>query len=203
MGDDEWQPPTDAELKLIQARRERSDQISKRMAEYLLKGYKMLGTCCPICATILLRDKGGHDYCIACRELDAECAKDKPECNDEAAMSQVREHSFLEQPSSRDLKPAQRVSTSTVDEVDSLNASDQPVVSLPHSSTINDPLCARSGTPIPFAHSSRVVQDKLQWATAELANSRSVEESIRLCQLVKASADALNSLQHLWTERHT
>lgn len=201
MGDDEWQPPTDAELKVIQARRERSDQISKRMAEYLLKGYKMLGTCCPICTTILLRDKEGHDYCIACREVDAECAKDKPECNDEAAMSQVREQSFLGQPSSRDVASTQRVSTSTVDEMDSLNASDQPVVS--HSSTVNIPLCTRNDVPMPLAHSSRVVQDKLQWATAELSNSRSVEESVRLCQLIKASADALNSLQHLWTERHT
>ena len=36
--DNDWKPPTEAEKKLIMARRERSDKISKRMAEYLLKG---------------------------------------------------------------------------------------------------------------------------------------------------------------------
>ena len=36
--DNDWKPPTEAEQKVLRARRERSDKISKRMAEYLLKG---------------------------------------------------------------------------------------------------------------------------------------------------------------------
>ena len=36
--DNEWKPPTEAEKKVLLAKRERSDKISKRMAEYLLKG---------------------------------------------------------------------------------------------------------------------------------------------------------------------
>ena len=36
--DNEWKPPTEAEKKVLLARRERSDKISKRMAECLLKG---------------------------------------------------------------------------------------------------------------------------------------------------------------------
>jgi len=36
-------------MKVIQARRERSDKISQLMGEYLLKGYKMLGIVCDIC----------------------------------------------------------------------------------------------------------------------------------------------------------
>lgn len=36
-------------MKLIEARRERSDKISKLMGDYLLKGYKMLGVTCPAC----------------------------------------------------------------------------------------------------------------------------------------------------------
>lgn len=47
--DYEWQPPTEAEMKIIQARRERSNRISKLMGDYLLKGYKMLGTSCTKC----------------------------------------------------------------------------------------------------------------------------------------------------------
>ena len=47
--DNEWQPPTEAEMKIMQARRERSEKISKIMGAYLLKGYKMLGSNCPEC----------------------------------------------------------------------------------------------------------------------------------------------------------
>ena len=51
--DFEWQPPSEAELKIIQARRERSDKISKLMGDYLLKGYKMLGITCTECGVSL------------------------------------------------------------------------------------------------------------------------------------------------------
>lgn len=47
--DFEWEPPTEAEMKVIRARRERQDKISKLMGHYLLKGYKMLGDCCDVC----------------------------------------------------------------------------------------------------------------------------------------------------------
>ena len=47
--DDQWNPPTEAEMKVIEARRERSDRISKIMGSYLLKGYKMLATECAKC----------------------------------------------------------------------------------------------------------------------------------------------------------
>lgn len=36
-------------MKVIQARRERQDKISKLMGDYLLKGYKMLGETCGQC----------------------------------------------------------------------------------------------------------------------------------------------------------
>ena len=48
--DYEWQPPSEAEMKILQARRERSDRISKLMGDYMLKGYKMLGICCQECS---------------------------------------------------------------------------------------------------------------------------------------------------------
>lgn len=45
----DWEPPTAAEMKVIQARRERQDKISQLMGDYLLKGYKMLDECCDVC----------------------------------------------------------------------------------------------------------------------------------------------------------
>ncbi|XP_076099654.1 uncharacterized protein LOC143069087 isoform X1 [Mytilus galloprovincialis] len=77
--DYEWQPPTDAERKVIQARRERSDKISSIMGEYLLKGYKMLGSTCQFCETILLETPIGEKYCIACKELDEDTQENIPE----------------------------------------------------------------------------------------------------------------------------
>ena len=68
--DAEWKPPTEAEQKVLQARRERSDKISKLMGEYLLKGHKMLATTCSKCSTIELQDKQGRKHCIACSEVD-------------------------------------------------------------------------------------------------------------------------------------
>ena len=98
--DNDWRPPTEAEKKVLMAKRERSDKISKRMAEYLLKGmtyltrrysindilchlliiitlfanlmlgYKMLATTCRVCDTIELQDKQDKIFCIACTEID-------------------------------------------------------------------------------------------------------------------------------------
>ncbi|XP_072031617.1 protein ZNRD2-like [Amphiura filiformis] len=90
--DFEWTPPTEAELKVIQAKRERADKISKLMGDYLLKGYKMLGTTCKTCDTILLKDRQQRDYCVACSELETEHAKDDPALSQQAAISQVQEH---------------------------------------------------------------------------------------------------------------
>ena len=35
--DDDWTPPSEAEMKVLTAKRERSDKISKLMGDYLLK----------------------------------------------------------------------------------------------------------------------------------------------------------------------
>ncbi|KAM8900205.1 protein ZNRD2 [Spinachia spinachia] len=99
-GDDkdfDWEPPTEAEMKVIQARRERQDKISKLMGDYLLKGYRMLGECCDVCGTILLQDKQHKNYCVSCQELDSDVDKDNPALNAQAALSQVRERQLAAQ----------------------------------------------------------------------------------------------------------
>jgi len=93
--DDDWKPPSEAELKVIAAKRERSDKISKRMGDYLLKGYKMLATNCRICSTIELQDKQGHLYCVACQEIDShETSKDDPVLSEHAAEKVIAESAF-------------------------------------------------------------------------------------------------------------
>lgn len=92
MEDYDWKPPTEAELKVLEARRERMDKISGIMGDYLLKGYKMLSDVCGICSTILLEDRQRKTYCIACSEVDTmENVKDNPVLSDAAAQRLVQE----------------------------------------------------------------------------------------------------------------
>jgi hypothetical protein len=54
-----WEPPTEAETKVLQARRERQDRISRLMGDYLLRGYRMLGETCADCGVRRLRPVTG------------------------------------------------------------------------------------------------------------------------------------------------
>ncbi|XP_022656904.1 Sjoegren syndrome/scleroderma autoantigen 1 homolog isoform X2 [Varroa destructor] len=93
---DDWRPPTEAELKVIEARRERNDKISSIIGGYLLRGYKMLGETCELCDTIILETRQGVKYCVACHEVDAqETSKDDPVMNEQAARRLCQEHSAL------------------------------------------------------------------------------------------------------------
>jgi len=89
--DDDWEPVSAAEMKVIQAKQERSNKISKIMGDYLLKGYKMLASSCEDCGCILLQDKQSRLYCVACNECDVEGSKDDPALSQIAADSKIRE----------------------------------------------------------------------------------------------------------------
>ena len=105
--EDEWRPPTEAEMKVIQAKRERSDKISKVMGDYLLKGYKMLATSCPLCLTVQLQDKQGAKFCVACQEVDChETSKDDPAINQQAASRIIQEEAFSSSGLAPDPPPA-------------------------------------------------------------------------------------------------
>lgn len=93
--EDEWTPPTEAEMKVLAARRERSDKISKLMGDYLLKGFKMLASSCPQCMTVELQDRQGAKYCVACQEVDChETSKDNPAISQIAASRGIAEEAF-------------------------------------------------------------------------------------------------------------
>lgn len=221
-GDDEdfeWEPPTEAEMKVIQARRERQDKISKLMGDYLLKGYKMLGECCDVCGTILLQDKQQKNYCVSCQELDSDVDKDNPALNAQAALSQVRERQLA----------AQSPAPSQVPELNGAPSSSQASVSVPRpehcegaaaggraalpppavpspstpaSSTAlgptRPPVSPQSAALHPvLQEAEEAVLIKLRWATAQLQSSASLETSIQLCSLITSCASSLRSLKEL------
>ncbi|KAG9263224.1 Sjoegren syndrome/scleroderma autoantigen 1 isoform X1 [Astyanax mexicanus] len=219
--DFEWEPPTEAEMKVIQARRERQDKISKLMGDYLLKGYKMLGECCELCGTILLQDKQKKNYCVACQELDSDVDKDNPALNAQAALSQVRERQLASQPHPQangvlptDLplsitglpRPEHcegaasglRAPIPPLQPAMLPNTSGSPAFVLPPATqpATSSPSVLPQAHPV-LAHAEEAVLHKLRWATQELQQAVSVETSIQLCSLIRTCADSLRSLREL------
>ncbi|XP_054997694.1 protein ZNRD2 isoform X1 [Sorex araneus] len=189
--DSSWHTPTEAETKVLQARRERQDRISRLMGDYLLRGYRMLGETCEDCGTILLQDKQKKIYCVACQELDSDVDKDNPALNAQAALSQAREHQLA---STVELPPEGTGSTP------------QPPVPRPEHcegaaaglKAVQGPLLL--GLPPStdaVACTQEALLQKLNWASAELIPSTSLETSIQLCSLIRACAEALYCLRQL------
>ncbi|XP_033733904.1 protein ZNRD2-like [Pecten maximus] len=212
----EWEPPSEAEMKIITARRERSDKISKIMGDYLLKGYKMLGIVCDQCSTILMETKAREKYCITCKELDADTDKDNPVVNPAAARSQVFEgshstlesHSFSAEDSSTSegghpiqisLMPR---ATGQLTAPPSTTRAEVHHVDIPP--TFQGTLSSSSHSfPAPGTigqiqgEAVDSVCGKIQWASEELRAETNLQRCTQLCELIKASADAIRSLKDL------
>lgn len=175
---DTWAPPSESDMKILRARRERQDKISRMMGDYLLKGYRMLGESCETCGTILLQDRQKKLLCISCQELDSDTEKDNPVLNPQAALSQVREHQLSLQ-------------TNPVCEV-------QAVVT-PVTNFDSGPVDAvvLSNVPDPIVSAESALLDKLNWATHQLKETNSVEYSSQLCALIGTCAQSLKTLRDL------
>ncbi|XP_040036770.2 protein ZNRD2 [Gasterosteus aculeatus] len=225
-GDDkdfDWEPPTEAEMKVIQARRDRQDKISKLMGDYLLKGFRMLGECCDVCGTILLQDKQHKNYCVSCQELDSDVDKDNPALNAQAALSQVRERQLAAQSTAPSQAPELNGGPS------SSSSQASVLVPLPRPEhcegaaaggrALLPPPAIPSPAPLPptpalapprppvvpqnpplqsmLQEAEEAVLIKLRWATNQLQSSASLESSIQLCSLITSCANSLRSLKEL------
>ena len=202
-------------MKVIQAKRERSDKISKVMGDYLLKGYKMLATSCRICYTVELQDKQGGKFCVACQEVDChETSKDDPALSQQAASRIIEEEAFS--------------SVSTVSTVSASNSRSatlpartepQPSRARPASpvsplvlSDLTPPTSASLGArprltsrpPVCDSDSSLLAQtrdclrSKLAWTNSELEIVSSPERATQLVILAREIVQTLGlaSLQH-------
>ncbi|XP_029030248.1 protein ZNRD2 isoform X2 [Betta splendens] len=205
-------------MKVIQARRERQDKISKLMGDYLLKGYKMLGECCDLCGNILLQDRQQKNYCVSCQELDSDIDKDNPALNAQAALSQVRERQLAAQspaPTHAQLNDtssngqAQSVPQPRPEHCEGAAAGGRalqpppaPSPSVPPSTTVlpppRPPASPPSSTLRPvLQEAEEAVLTKLRWATTQLQSSTSLEASAQLCNLITSCATSLRSLKEL------
>ncbi|XP_061462440.1 protein ZNRD2 [Rhineura floridana] len=201
-GDDaEWEPPSEAELKVIQARRERQDKISKLMSDYLLKGYRMLGDCCEECGTILLQDKQKKLYCVACQELNSDVDKDNPALNAQAALSQVRERQLAA--TSEDATSLEYLSSlPTPRHVPRPEHCEGAAAGLRASAAapaLPVPVTV-SSCPLPvgaLAVAEEAILQKISWAGHELQQTTCIETSIQLCSLIRSCTESLKGIKEL------
>lgn len=225
--DDEysWTPPSEAEQKVIEARRERNNKISSIMGQYLLKGYKMLAITCPTCDTILLEDKQTNKYCIGCCEVDADTKKDNPAVSEEAARRTVEETHHRKQDKPVDSASStsqvftlpslqQRSSTSQYNNTNyqaQNNFHDnRPTTSnllcngysadSEDNMSVKSLKCHSSELQADLGNALSAVREKMVWATQQLQSSSSVENSQQLIGLIAESCKAITALQHLTTK---
>lgn len=194
----EWRPPTEAEKKVLAARRERSDKISKLMGDYLLKGYRMLATTCNSCGTIELQDKQGRLYCVACSEVDCdENSKDNPVLSASAASHQIAEEG--ERHVNVVPSTSSRISAEVLNRPTTISTvtSRTPQLSIAAPTTTSYTVTP-SGDVV--HESLAAVLDKMQSATRALATTDNVETSKNLVCLIKECADCILSLKHISPE---
>ncbi|XP_023212318.1 protein ZNRD2-like [Centruroides vittatus] len=198
-----WEPPSESEMKIIQARRDRQDKISSITGEYLLKGYKMLSTLCEICGTILLQNKQGANYCVACSEVDTEeHTKDDPALSNEAARKKAEEvhYSLIinDDPVPSTSSESSYLNMSTR----SVKAKHSPLLTTSKSSHVISsllgdklPELSDNSLQVCFADSLMVVREKMKWATEQLKTCQNINRSIQLCTLLKGCAEVMLSLK--------
>ena len=203
--EDEWTPPSEAEMKVIQAKRERSDKISKVMGDYLLKGYKMLATSCRICYTVELQDKQGGKFCVACQEVDChETSKDDPALSQQAASRIIEEEAFSSSNSRTNTLPA----PSDPGPVLSCPSPVTPLVTPALTPALTPPASASLGarprlTSRPasesdsslLAHTRDCLRSKLAWANSELEIVISPERATQLVILAREIVQTMLLLQ--------
>jgi hypothetical protein len=202
--DEDWVPPTEAELKVLAARRERSDKISKLMGDYMLKGYRMLATMCPLCDCVELQDRQGTKYCVACQEVDSqETSKDNPAVSERAASGVRAEEAFTTpRPPSPAPAPALPLGAAAFPSEGEGGAAprvrqDRPGRQLQTSSqswSSGAEAGASREERALLAHSQGVVRGKLAWATEQLRQCEDPEAAARLAALVRELAAALSAL---------
>ncbi|XP_039248563.2 protein ZNRD2-like [Styela clava] len=199
--DDDWTPPTAAEMKIIEARQERSNQISKLMGSYMLKGYRMLDKLCE-CGTIFLQDRDGTNYCVACNELESECAKDDPVLSSEAARVAALEGQ-KEEPSvnvNRErMALYQEIGGGTSAMPQDVNSMPDVPQKLSLTHEQGDASCDPMEESQCATHKTTIfeLQRQITTATKELQNCSSLELRIQLCNLIKSASEAIIALNNV------
>jgi uncharacterized Zn finger protein (UPF0148 family) len=97
---DEWKPPTAEEEREMAEKQKRHDEMSKRMGQMLLTGWKMLDEICPVTGEVpLMQHKDGRKFSVA---LNACIEEEKhKEGGEEAVEEAVEEAPVVSAPTTK------------------------------------------------------------------------------------------------------
>jgi uncharacterized Zn finger protein (UPF0148 family) len=162
---------------ILEHRRQRTNEITKKLGAYLLKGYCMLGDACPKCDCILLRAPDRQLLCVGCAEVDVDNVKEKKETtgkqndtspgeNDQrttSAQSVNKKKERIKRPKKRNHKAS---STYEGDSVSNENT-----------------------------NYSTQLENKLKWAVDELAKSQNPSRINAMCTVIVKLTESIKALK--------
>uniref|UniRef100_A0A8U7NGY6 Zinc ribbon domain containing 2 n=1 Tax=Corvus moneduloides TaxID=1196302 RepID=A0A8U7NGY6_CORMO len=172
-----------------EARRERQDRASRAMGGLLLRGYRMLGSACPRCGTILLQDKEQRLLCVTCQDPEGDLGRGLRIWGGEGPLPS---HSppLLSPPPPPAAPPPPAPRPEHCEGAAAAFRGAAPGPPEPP-----EPPESPGGGAVGAARAALL--QKLLWAAQELPRTASLEASAQLCGLVRACADALGGLQAL------
>jgi len=156
---------------IIEHRRIRNNEITKKLGAYLLKGYCMLSDACPECDCILLRTLDRQLLCVGCAEVDVENGKEnketpKPTGESDEHLSSAQSINKKKDRVKRSKKRNKKSSTCEIENVSNDNT-----------------------------NYSVQLENKLKWAVDELAKSQSPNRINTMCTVIIRLTEAVKALK--------
>ncbi|CAF1055169.1 unnamed protein product [Adineta steineri] len=156
---------------IIERRRLRNNEITKKLGFYLLKGYCMLSDACPACDCILLRTPERELLCVGCAEVDAEnikTNKDIPTENNDQRLTSAQSNDKKKDRAKRSKKRNKKTS-STTSEVDGMLNTN--------------------------SNYSAQLENKLKWAVDELTKSQNPNRINAMCTVIIKLTESIKALK--------
>ncbi|CAF0950055.1 unnamed protein product [Adineta ricciae] len=159
---------------VLERRRSRNNEITKKLGAYLLKGYCMLSDACPECDCILLRTPERELLCVGCAEVDVD--NNKAEKEPATVEKDARETSAESNTKKKErVKRTKKRSKKT-------------------SSTFDGEVA-----PTESASYSAQLENKLKWAVDELAKSQSPNRITAMCTVICKLTESIKALKEYET----
>ncbi|CAF1063094.1 unnamed protein product [Rotaria sordida] len=159
---------------IVERRRFRNNEITKKLGAYLLKGYCMLSDACPECDCILLRTPDRQLLCVGCTEVDVanatsnrETTKGENEQSVTSAQSINKKRDRVKHSKKRSKK------TSTTYENESVS--------------------------IENTKYSVQLENKLKWAVDELIKSQNSNRITAMCTVIVKLTESIKALKEYET----
>ncbi|CAF3450101.1 unnamed protein product [Rotaria sp. Silwood1] len=159
---------------VVERRRIRNNEITKKLGAYLLKGYCMLSDACPKCDCILLRTPDRQLLCVACTEVDVENATDNKETTKGEDEQRLASTQSVTKKKDR-VKLSKKRNKKTSVTYESENVSNENI------------------------RYSVQLENKLKWAVDELTKSQNPNRITAMCTVITKLTESIKALKEYET----